>query len=127
VSGGVAKGVGELFGIVGGEIGRLETDVEGDVREAFAGELGGKQGAEVVWGSGGEFREGFEDDLMVGLAPGVVGKTAQDASAMLAGCGGQAKELEELELLLDAVRVRCERHRRPPGRILPLQGQRAKK
>jgi hypothetical protein len=126
VAGGVAKGVGELFGLVRRETGRLETDVEGDVWKAFAGELGGKQGAEFVWGSGGELREGFEDDLMVGFAPRVVGKTAQDAGAMLAGCGGQAKELEELELLLDAVRVRCERHRRSPGGILPIHGERAK-
>jgi hypothetical protein len=123
----MAKGMGELLGLFRGEIGRLETDVEGDVWKTFAGELCGKQGAEVVWGSGGELTEGFEDDLMVGLAPRVVGKAAQDASAMLAGCGGQTKELEELELLPDAVRVRCERHRRPPGGILPFCGERAKK
>jgi hypothetical protein len=126
VAGGVAKGVGEFFGFVRRETGRLKTDVEGDVWKTFAGELGGKQGAELVWGSGGKVTEGFEDDLMVGLAPRVVGKTAQDAGAMLAGCGGQAKELEELELLLDAVRVGCERHRRSPGGILPIRGERAK-
>jgi hypothetical protein len=123
----VAKGVGELFGLVRRETGRLETDVEGDVWKAFAGELGGKQGAELVRRGGRDFREGFEDHLMVGLPPRVAGKTAQDAGAMRAGRVGQAKELEELDLLLDAVRVLRERHGRPPDRILPFHGKGAKK
>ena len=119
--------MGELLGRVRGEIGRLEIDVEGHLREALAGELGGKQGAELVRGGSRDFREGFEDHLMVGLPPRVAGKTAQDASAMHAGRVRLAKELEELELLLDAVRVLRERHRQPPDGILPFRGKGAKK